>query len=95
MTRANAPSKRPTGSSSSSEFVCLLASTHRVVRRSREERASTGVARPSQPTLCKACTQIAIDERIFREILPVGKADQMEQDFAKQQEAEKKASQKK
>ena len=34
-----------------------------------------------QPTLCQDCTQIAIDERIFREIIPVAKADQMEQDY--------------
>jgi len=68
--------------------------------RSGEERRSTGLQRPGQPTLCqecvlllrqsrnRRCTQIAINKRIFREIIPITKADQMEQDYAKQMEAE-------
>jgi len=56
--------------------------------RSGEERRSTGLQRPGQPTLCQECTQIAINKRIFREIIPITKADQMEQDYAKQMEAE-------
>lgn len=74
---------------------CTDPAQYRVVILDREEKMSTGLARPMQPTLCRACTQVAIDERIFREIILTTKADQMEQDFAKEMEAEAKKQQKK
>ncbi|KAJ8599347.1 hypothetical protein CTAYLR_005357 [Chrysophaeum taylorii] len=75
--------------------VCTKAATHRVVILDREEKMSVGLARPMQPTLCLQCVQIAVIERIFREIIQAEKADQLEQDFAKQMEAEEKKNQKK
>ena len=51
---------------------------------------STKLARPMQPTLCEECCQLAIYERIFREILSTQTADQMEAEYAINQEKEKK-----
>lgn len=66
------------------EGKCTDEAQYRVVILDGEEKLSTGLARPMQPTLCQACAQVAIDERIFREIIPTTKADQMEQVFAKE-----------
>lgn len=68
--------------------TCSTPAAYRVIILDREEKLSTELRRPCQPTLCQECTQIAIDERISREIIKIGKADQMEQDFAKQMLAE-------
>jgi len=73
--------------------MCTKTAAYRVVILDREERLSTGLARAMQPTLCQACTQIAIDERMFREIVPIATADRMEQDFAKAAEAAEAARQ--
>jgi hypothetical protein len=66
---------------------CSKKGVFRVVILDREEEMSTEIARKMMPTLCEECCQLAVYERIFREILSTQTADQMEQEYDKQMEA--------
>ena len=75
--------------------ACLAKGVFRVVILDREEEMSTKLARVMQPTLCEECCQLAIYERIFREILSTQQADQMEAEYAITLEKEAKKNQNK